>query len=83
MTEWKLLGDVLGVPNYVLERIEMDNYTALKRQREMLAFWISSGDASWRKLVQALRSRIVSMEKIANGIASQHKLINISPLFLI
>lgn len=57
VTEWKLLGDA-----------EMDYRKALDQQREMLVTWISSGNASWRKLVEALLSPLIHNDKVASEI---------------
>ena len=73
VTEWKLLGDALDVPNHIILRIEMDYRKALDQQREMLVSWISSGNASWRKLVEALLSPLIHNDKVASEIASKHK----------
>ena len=73
VTEWKQLGDALDVPNHIMLRIELDYHKALAQQREMLVSWISSGNASWRKLVEALFSPLIHNDEVASEIASKHK----------
>ena len=51
----------------------MDYRKALDQQRAMLVSWISSGNASWRKLVEALLSPLIHNDKVASEIASKHK----------
>ena len=39
----------------------------------MLVSWISSDNASWRKVVEALLSPLIHNDNVASEIASKHK----------
>ena len=40
--------------------------------QDVLFHWIETGDASWARLIEALRSLLVNMGRLARQIASDH-----------
>ena len=55
-----------------LERIQRDEHSELLRQKAMLSRWISSGNASWRGLVDALLFPPLKAEGVAKAIAKKY-----------
>ena len=73
VVEWKVLGGALGVCEADLERIQRDEPSELLRQKAMLSRWISSGNASWRGLVDALLFPPLKAEGVAKAISKKYK----------
>ena len=71
--EWQTLGILLGIDHSKLKIIANENLEKYKPcLTDMLATWLSSGRATWRGLVKALRSPLVDKNDIAEKIARQH-----------
>ena len=72
VTDWKEVGGALGIPSHTLERIEEDNRKGLARQREMYKVWIDYGEATWKRLCDALRNPRVDQGIVANKIQQRY-----------
>ena len=72
VTNWNGLGLALGLPSYILGRIKQQYTTVQDQIQDVLYHWIGTGDASWARLVEALRSPLVNMEGLAKQIACNH-----------
>ena len=72
IVEWKILGCKLGVTEAELHRITVDEPTELSRHKAMFWRWISSGNASWRCLVEALQYPPLNAGGTAKAIAATH-----------
>ena len=71
--EWQTLGIELGIDHSKLKIIANDNREKYKScLTNMLATWLSSGSATWRGLVEAIRSPLVDKNDIAEEIARKH-----------
>ena len=68
---WYALGMELEVSYYKLDEIKRDESYEVDRKREMLKYWLDTGQASWLSLVNALRSPLVNMDGLANEIANK------------
>ena len=57
-TQWKVLGDILGIPSHKIDSIEKNyHYVVEDCCRELLHFWLQSNtEASWQVLLSALNS---------------------------
>ena len=56
LNDWYDLGLQLDIEDYSQEQFSKENQTIEERKRAMLRFWLKSdGEASWEKLVSALR----------------------------
>ena len=75
VTDWKLLGLLLKLPSYELERIRRDGYDEIERLQRMVSLWLNSGTASWRALVQALFDPLMNKEELARRISEEHPLL--------
>ena len=76
-TRWYSLGLTLGIAVATLDKIEEDKHNEDDRKREMLKCWLSTASASWLSLVDALKSPLINMERLANEIADCCKCISI------
>ena len=66
-TQWKQLGEALGVSSAVLESISSDeSLTELRCLYEVLRYWVSEVGGSWGGLIGALRSSYIEQEKLAS-----------------
>ena len=72
VTDWKLLGLLLKLPSYELERIRRDEYDEIERLQRMVSLWLNSGTASWRALVQALFDPLMNKVELARRIIEEH-----------
>ena len=63
-----MLGVALNLEQHQLKRIEYDNREAQKCQNDMLYSWISTGNATWSGLVEALRSPLLDNQQLAQEI---------------
>ena len=72
VTNWNGLGLALGLPSYILGRIKQQYTTVQDQIQDVLYHWIETGDASWARLIEALRSPLVNMGRLARQIASDH-----------
>lgn len=69
--DWYSLGITLGLHHCELLTIEADHRHSVRRVQEMFRRWlISSEEATWGKLVEALRS--LDMNSEAHRIATLH-----------
>ena len=69
MANWFTIGLLLRISYYTLEAIKRNNHDESKDcLREMLATWLSDGNASTTQLVKALRSAgyVVLAKKMAH-----------------
>ena len=67
-SRWFMLGVELHVSHATLERIKLDYRQAQECQYHMLHAWISSGNATWSKLIAALRSPVLGNLQLAQEI---------------
>ena len=65
------LGKVLGLDGIVLKKISLQP-SILQRHYEIMKCWIKNGGASWKKLVEALRSPILKQMEVAKEIGKRH-----------
>ena len=72
VTNWYHLGLKLDIPPHELERIKHDGCDEKDRLCRMLLYWLSTGRASWLSLVEALKSPLIDMKRLAMEIASNH-----------
>ena len=63
-----MLGTALKVEQHQLRRIKCNNREAQDCQNDMLYSWISTGNASWSGLVEALRSPLLDNQQLAQEI---------------
>ena len=74
VTDWKLLGLLLKLPSYELDRINLDGRNESDRLQKIVSLWLNSGTASWRALVQALLDPLMNKEELARRISEEHPL---------
>ena len=67
-TRWFMLGVALNVEQHQLRRIKSANRDPQECQNDMLYSWISSGNATWSGLVEALRSPLLDNQQLAQEI---------------
>ena len=67
-TRWFMLGVALNVEQHQLRRIESHYRDPQESLNHMLYSWISSGNATWSGLVEALRSPLMNNQKLAQEI---------------
>ena len=67
-TRWFMLGVALHVEQHQLQRIKYNNRDAQECQSDMLYSWISTGNATWSGLVEALRSPLLDNQQLAQEI---------------
>ena len=73
ITDWSTMGIELGIPIHVINKSERDSrHITNDHQRNLLTFWLESGNASWAALVIALRSSLIAKGGQANKIAREH-----------
>ena len=72
IVEWKAVGLLLGIHDGILESIQQSHSSSEECQHAMLEYWISSGQAYWSTLVEALRSPLLGEEEIADAITKTH-----------
>ena len=79
--ELEFLGLELGLPNRVIEALEKDYPNDVTRRgREMVKRWMSSTlNPCWWHLVQALKSKIVKRDAIADQIERSHSKLYFPP----
>ena len=63
-----MLGVALNLEQHQLKRIKYDNREAQECQNDMLYSWISTGNATWSGLVEALRSPLLDNQQLAQEI---------------
>ena len=79
-----MLGVALNLEQHQLKRIEYDNREAQKCQNDMLYSWISTGNATWSGLVEALRSPLLDNQQLAQEIEVKYmKYVIVILLFII
>ena len=66
------LGKVLGLDGKVLKTISTLHPSILQRHYEIMKCWIKNGGASWKKLVEALRSPLLNQMEVAKEIGKRH-----------
>ena len=74
VVDWFALGLALGIPSHELERIKRDGHDERDRHRRMVSFWLGTGEASWKALVQALIDPVVNEDEVAKKISRLHPL---------
>ena len=67
-TRWFMLGVALNVEQHQLRRIESRYRDPQECLNHMIYSWISSGNATWSGLVEALRSPLMDNHKLAQEI---------------
>ena len=72
LVEWKAVGLLLGISDGILESIQQSHSSSEECQHAMLKCWISSGQAYWSTLVEALRSPLLGEEEIADDITKRY-----------
>ena len=72
IVEWKSVGLLLGIHDGILESIQQSRSSSEECQHAMLEYWISSGQAYWSTLVEALRSPLLGEEEIADEITKTY-----------
>ena len=73
--DWKLLGLLLDLPLYELDRIKREGFNEREMIQIMVSLWLDSGTASWRALVQALFKPLMNKEELARRISEEHPLL--------
>ena len=73
--DWKLLGLLLELPSYELDRIKREGFNEREMIQNMVSLWLDSGNASWRALVQALFKPLMNKEELARRISEEHPLL--------
>ena len=69
--EWRHLGQLLGLPESDLEKIDQENETTEDCRREMLLLWMERDpNCTWKKVVDALIE--MKAETLAAEIASRY-----------
>ena len=66
------LGIALGLDRTVLSTISQNNLSIVQRHYEILKYWIKNGEASWKKLLFALRSPLLEEKEVAQEIVKKH-----------
>ena len=73
ITDWNVLGPLLGLPEHHILRIEADTRNERREQQQkIIEQWLNSGTATWAVLVSALRDELVGRDAIANEIAKKY-----------
>ena len=65
------LGKVLGLDDDKLKEISR-HPSLLQRHYEIMKCWIKNGGASWKKLVEALKSPLLKQMEVAKEIGKRH-----------
>ena len=73
VNDWYSLGLALGLEGFRLDKIMTETKGNVDDgQRAMVSLWLDTGNASWRALVQALKSVLVNKAGLAKDIAAKH-----------
>ena len=72
INDWPILGIALGLPVHAVDRLKRENLSISDLQRNMLQYWLETGDASWAVLVNALKSDVVAKVGLAKKIAKEY-----------
>ena len=61
--QWKILGDMLGIPYHKIDLIEKDCYAVEDRCRKVLLTWLQcDANVSWKTLLSALNSPLIHFD---------------------
>ena len=72
-SKWKDIGIFLKIKHSTLDKIQSEHKSSVADcNREMLTDWLRNGEATWKKLVKALKSKTVGLIKNAKSIESNH-----------
>ena len=66
------MGIALGLPAHAVDKLKRENLYISDLQRNMLQYWLETGDASLAVLVNTLRSDVVAKVGLANRIAKEY-----------
>ena len=70
--DWFTLGLVLKIDHTELKALEEQYHDLRRRRQEMLISWISSGNATWGSLAEALRNPSVNECSVAERIEEKY-----------
>ena len=73
ISDWKMLGEELGINPTELDRIGRDQHGEQSRLRETIRVWqdrVPEDEFCWEKLIDALKS--MKMIRVAKTISNQH-----------
>ena len=73
ISDWKMLGEELGINPTELDRIGRDQHGEQSRLRETIRVWqdrVPEDEFCWEKLIDALKS--MKMIRLAKSISNQH-----------
>ena len=72
-SKWKDIGIFLEIEHSTLDKIGTEHKSSIADcNREMLTEWLRNGEATWKKLVKALKSKTVGLIKKAESIQRNH-----------
>ena len=66
--KWDDIGIQVGLHQGTIESIQCNNNSVKRRMWEVIIVWLKRGEASWRNLIEALRSRRVEEHSLAKEI---------------
>ena len=70
--DWFTLGLVLKIDHTKLKALEEQYHDPKRRRQEMLRSWISSGNATWSLLAEALQNTSVNECSVAERIEEKY-----------
>ena len=70
--DWRVLGLLLGLSDSTLESIQIKSSSEEQCQQSMIDQWISTGQAYWSLLVDALEGPVLGEIDLASKIVEEH-----------
>ena len=70
--DWRVLGLLVGLSDSTLESIQIKSSSEEQCQQAMIDQWISTGQAYWSLLVDALEGPVLEEIELASKIAEEH-----------
>ena len=73
-SQWRELGDALGVPDVILDKIPAnESHTTFRYMYEMFEYWVVEIGGSWESLAGALRNPNVEQDELAIELEKKHQ----------
>ena len=71
-TMWYYIGLCLNLPSQTLEAMREDMNTSQQKYTEVLRQWLKTGEATMRKLTDALKSKTVKENRLASHLRKKY-----------
>ena len=72
ITDWSVLALLLGLSPADFEHVQLNNSTVQLQRQTIIKQWLDSGEATWSRLINALRDPLVNKGAVADKIMKQH-----------